>query len=432
VRRAQRAGWANPEAAADLKDEDMDPRTPRPEYVQEILDRGVGGLSSSDSVEEDEFSEATTEKLEDLAALFYRAHGPTPKRHYNTTGAARPKKHKGSDLFPDLDVDQMLAGVMEPLLDQVKMRRREKAKAAMLQQSRIAAGDGARSAGAHGATSHVPPESAAHIIIPDEDLSFEWMEPRGGEAGREVEVQHGNGRKDAMQVPGMGWVADDEAEEEAMEGRLPEAQAQGAIVVPDDDSQVGRSVVASAPRIVRCGAAACAHSDRPAVRWPDVVACRPWVAYSYLLFQIDEAAAAAWKQGEGVAGSGPRGRVYIRRGTHSVYGIRKSVVRSLEELMDSGDAVRLARRLCLYCSPRPATCPALCTRVSCMCCPARCALSAWPVWLTVSPLAPGPGRKMFTCCVATRCGWGAAVAWAWWPGWGGCLAGRQGRREFGS
>lgn len=256
-----------------MKDEDMDPRTPRPEYVQEILDRGVGVVSSSDSVEEEDFSEATTEKLEDLAALFYRAHGPTPKRHYNTTGSARPQKHKGSDLFPDLDVDQMLARVMDPLLDQVKMRRTEKAKAAMLQQSRIAAGDGARSAGAHVSTSRVPPESAAHIIIPDEDLSFEWMEPRGGEAGREVEVQHGNGREGEMQVPGTGWVADDEAEAEAMQGGMPEAQAQGVIVVPDDDSQVGRGVVASAPRIVRCGAAACALSDRPAVRWPDVRCC---------------------------------------------------------------------------------------------------------------------------------------------------------------
>ena len=154
------------------------------------------------------------------------------------------------------------------------------------------------------------------------------------------------------------------------------------------------------------------------------------MADSHLLFQIDEAAAAAWKQGEGVADSGPRGRVYIRRGTHSVYGIRKSVVRPLEELMDSGDAVRLTRPLHLYCSQQTATCPALCTSVLCVCCPPRCALGAWRAWLTASPLAPGPGGKMLTCCVARRRGWGTAVAWAWWPGSGGCLAGRRGGREL--
>jgi hypothetical protein len=128
----------------------MDPRTPhRPDYVQEIMDRGIEGLSSSDSVEEAEYSEATKEKLEDLAAMLYRAHGPKRKHFYNSTGRA---KHGGSDVFPDLDVDKWVAGVMQPLLDQVARRRKAKEKAAMLRRSGYApeAGGGGGGVGADG------------------------------------------------------------------------------------------------------------------------------------------------------------------------------------------------------------------------------------------------------------------------------------------
>ena len=94
VRRARRAGWANPEAAADLRDDDLDPRKPRTEREQDIMNRGID-LSSSDSAEEKEHSQGTTEKLEDLAALYYRAYlRPKPKNFYNKSGAVPPRKQQ--------------------------------------------------------------------------------------------------------------------------------------------------------------------------------------------------------------------------------------------------------------------------------------------------------------------------------------------------
>ena len=82
---ARNAGWANPEAAADLRDDDLDPRKPRTERELAIMEAGVDELTSSDSAEDTERSEATAEKLEDLAALIYRAYGP--QRGFNQTAA---------------------------------------------------------------------------------------------------------------------------------------------------------------------------------------------------------------------------------------------------------------------------------------------------------------------------------------------------------
>ena len=45
-------------------------------------------------------------------ALLYRAHGPKRKKSYNTTHAAPALRHRGSELFPDLDVDELIAAKM--------------------------------------------------------------------------------------------------------------------------------------------------------------------------------------------------------------------------------------------------------------------------------------------------------------------------------
>jgi hypothetical protein len=117
VRRARNAGWANPEAAADLRDDDLDPRKPRTERELAIMEAGVDELTSSDSAEDTERSEATAEKLEDLAALIYRAYGP--QRGFNQTAAGF--KHRGSEVFPDLDTSQWLDDLILPLLDGVAL-----------------------------------------------------------------------------------------------------------------------------------------------------------------------------------------------------------------------------------------------------------------------------------------------------------------------
>ena len=119
VRRARAAGWANPQAAADLKDGDMDPRKPRSDRERMIMNAGIPSLSSSDSVETEEYSEATYERLDDFAAILYEAHGPKDRRRFNRTGTAPALKHLGSDLFPDLDVDKFISDEMRPLLEQV-------------------------------------------------------------------------------------------------------------------------------------------------------------------------------------------------------------------------------------------------------------------------------------------------------------------------
>jgi hypothetical protein len=119
VRRAREAGWANPQVAADLKDDDMDPRKPRSDRERMIMDAGIPSLSSSDSVETEEYSEATYERLDDFAAILYEAHGPKDRRRFNRTGTAPALKHLGSDLFPDLDVDKIISDEIRPLLEKV-------------------------------------------------------------------------------------------------------------------------------------------------------------------------------------------------------------------------------------------------------------------------------------------------------------------------
>lgn len=119
VRRARAAGWANPQVAADLKDDDMDPRKPRSDRELMIMNAGIPSLSSSDSVDNEEYSEATCERLDDFAAILYRAHGPKDRRRFNRTGTAPALKHLGSDLFPDLDVDKIIADEIQPLLEKV-------------------------------------------------------------------------------------------------------------------------------------------------------------------------------------------------------------------------------------------------------------------------------------------------------------------------
>jgi hypothetical protein len=139
-----------------------------------------------------------------------------------------------------------------------------------------------------------PPDTPVHIIIPDHELAFEWLAPKGGEAGRDVDVpgvvwerereegrerleshdgdkavgEEGMGVKEggveSMEVleegrggvvyavqedGGVGGVEDEvlgggeeEEEEEVLE--LP-AGMETAVVVPDDESQADAAVRAA-------------------------------------------------------------------------------------------------------------------------------------------------------------------------------------------
>ena len=312
VRRARNAGWANPEAAADLRDDDLDPRKPPTERELAIMRAGIDDMTSSDSQEEDEYSEATTEKLEDLAVLLYRAYGPR-LQDYNKTGTAPAPKHKGSTLFPDLDLAGMVDSVMRPLVDDVARRRKDKARAAALRASGF---EDERASGGRGCALDTEDEqkqtdlaqaravktrlkARGHVIIAEEDLLADL--PLLSPCGYPREGPRGS-TEDSARVQCAPQTERQGAVEPLMDDRVPEEMAD-AVIVPDSEAR------------------------------------------------LDAAVRQAWSQGEGralVADAGAPvgqwtgglcGRVYVRAGTHDVYGLRRKVARPVGRMLAQGGEV---------------------------------------------------------------------------------------------
>ncbi len=192
-----------------------------------------------------------------------------------------------------------------PLLEKAAERKEHRARAAALKKQGIAPGESSaplsklRSRARGPNVQDVlgtPPDTPVHIIIPDHELAFEWLAPKGGEAGRDVDVpgvvwereresvcerleshdgdkavgEEGMGVKEggvesmevldgggglsgvyAVQEDGGGVVIEDEVlgeeeEEEEVEEVLDlPAGMETAVVVPDDESQADAAVRAA-------------------------------------------------------------------------------------------------------------------------------------------------------------------------------------------
>jgi len=104
----------------------------------------------------------------------------------------------------------------QPLLEKAAERKAQRARAAALKKQGTTPGESSaplsklRSRARGQNVQDVlgtPPDTPVHIIIPDHELAFEWLAPKGGEAGRDVDV------------PGVVWETERERERERLEGQ---------------------------------------------------------------------------------------------------------------------------------------------------------------------------------------------------------------------